>query len=206
MGRLTAPQIALLVRKPDAELVKRLPCGKCVPIINSIIKGGIRTGTEAEAAEDTRINLLTRLKDTDPIFQSGVAKRLKKDVKDRRRRHPLSRQTGAHACIVPGMRPAYRVAGHTVRAVAVAQSRVSDVRVNEAALNASDGDLTDYLRAFADDAQAVGAPSTKHYLDEQWEASVRIQHERARAYAQGRARDARRRRARRQSRLSASRG
>ena len=92
MVRLNVADIPQLILKPDAELVKQLSGGLCIPKWPSSINGGIRSGDEAEAAEDARINLLTRLKDTDSIFRSGVAKRLKKDVKDRRRRHPLSRE------------------------------------------------------------------------------------------------------------------
>ena len=59
-----------------------------MPRWKSLREGGLRTGTEAQAAEDARINLLTRVPKTDPLFQSGEAKRLKDDVDDRRERHP----------------------------------------------------------------------------------------------------------------------
>jgi len=45
MVRLNVADIPHLILKPDADLVKRLPCGKCLPTYKSSIKGGVRTGT-----------------------------------------------------------------------------------------------------------------------------------------------------------------
>ena len=95
MARLTVARISQLIRKPNSELVKRLTGGLCIPNWTSKRGGGLRTGNLAQAAEDARINLLTRVPKTDPLFQSGEAERLKDDVDERRDAHS---QRGTGAC------------------------------------------------------------------------------------------------------------
>lgn len=89
MVRLNVAHIPNLILKPDTQLVNRLSDGLYLPKWASKRGGGKRTGTLAQAAEDARINLLTRVSKTDPLFQSGEAERLKDDVDDRRERHPV---------------------------------------------------------------------------------------------------------------------
>ena len=78
---------------PAKDLTKKTTGGNWVPRFKSVIQGGQRSGTKAQAAEDCIINLLTRLADNHPVFDSGRGLELKDDVIARRERNPLPRRS-----------------------------------------------------------------------------------------------------------------
>ena len=168
---------------PANDLVTKERSGKWVPRFQSVIKGGKRSGTKAQAAEDCIINVLSRLADNHPVFDSGRGLELKDDVIARRDGNPPPRGHGARASILSGVE--YGVGGRIV-AKSNTSVGVSFFEVNERALadleNASDGELAGYAAAFAEDARA-DAPSAKVYLREQRLTRARILNASQRAYA-----------------------
>ena len=83
---------------PVDDLVKQDRTGKWVPRFMSVIEGGKRSGTKAQAAQDCIINVLTRLDENHSVFDSGRGLELKDDVIARRAGNPPPRAGLEAAC------------------------------------------------------------------------------------------------------------
>jgi hypothetical protein len=100
---------------PAKDLVKKERGGKWVPRFVSVIQGGRRSGTKAQAAEDAIINVLSRLDEDHSVFESGRGLELKDDVIARRDGNPPPRRSGTRASILTRERAASRRGIHRIR-------------------------------------------------------------------------------------------